>query len=405
MAKRRAVVIGAGITGVLTARELLLAGWDVVVVEGSHVGAGSSSRTAAGIRQQFSTPGTVRGMQYCVRFYREFANEVEGGQSPIVQNGYLFLHDQPDRWAEAQRIAAMQRAQGLEVEVYATGELERRFPWLAPGQVGGTFCPTDGFLLPHLVYNEGARRVVELGGRLMQKAPVLGAEVSGDRITGLKTGKGLIEGDVFFDCTNAWTRRLSAAVGGEALDVEPLKRYLWFLARGEGMPASTLASMPLVVAPSGAYCRPENSDALLLGKKHEVAPEWSFSHEDQDHVDAAYHHDGGVDAHPYEVWAELAAIIPAIGDLDGFHATTGGYYGTTPDHNPFLGYDRQRSNLIHLVGFSGHGAMMAPFTARVGAALADAGRDLDQIAIDGAAVGLEDFRVGRPYRHAEAMVI
>ncbi len=98
---RKAVCVGAGITGILTARELLLAGLDVTVLEGRHVGAGSSSRTAAGIRQQFSTPGTVYGMRYSVGFYKAFAAEVEEGTSPIVQNGYLILHSDPARWEEA----------------------------------------------------------------------------------------------------------------------------------------------------------------------------------------------------------------------------------------------------------------------------------------------------------------
>src|SRR5687768_10233900 len=104
MADRSAVCIGGGITGVLTERQLLLAGWDVTVLEGRHVGAGSSSRTAAGIRQQFSTPGTVAGMRYAVAFYRAFQDEVEDHTSPIVQNGYLFLYDDPERWASARRV-------------------------------------------------------------------------------------------------------------------------------------------------------------------------------------------------------------------------------------------------------------------------------------------------------------
>ena len=405
MPDRRAVVIGAGITGVLTARELRLAGWDVTVLEGAHVGSGSSSRTAAGIRQQFSTPGTVRGMRYCVSFYKQFAHEVEGGRSPIVQNGYLFLHDDAVRWDDAQRVAAMQQANGLDVEVLAGPALTERFPWLGEGLLGGTWCPSDGFLLPHLVYNEGARRIVELGGELVQRAPVTGAEIRGDRIEAVLTPKGRFAADVFIDCTNAWTRRLSAVLGGEILDVEPLKRYLWFLARGGSMDAATLASLPLVITPGGAYCRPENDDTLLMGKKHDVAPEYSFAYEDQDQIEQDYAHDGGVDAKPYGFWAEVAAAIPQVGEFDGFRATTGGYYATTPDHNPFLGFDRQRRNLIHLVGFSGHGAMMAPFTARVGTALAEAGRDVAALRLDGYDVPLDDFRVGRAYHHAEAMVI
>src|SRR5678816_1911496 len=115
---RRAVLIGGGITGVLCARELLLAGWQVTVLEGAHVGAGSSSRTAAGIRQQFSTPGTVRGMRYSVRFYQAFTEEVEDHQCPIVQNGYLSLHANESAWEAATQRVVMQRAAGL-VEVEA----------------------------------------------------------------------------------------------------------------------------------------------------------------------------------------------------------------------------------------------------------------------------------------------
>jgi len=406
MATRRAVVIGAGITGILTARELLLQGWDVTVLEAAHLGAGSSSRTAAGIRQQFSTPGTVHGMQYCVRFYRAFAGEVLGGTSPIVQNGYLFLHDDDTRWAAAREVAAMQQAAGLHVDVMSADDLVHRFPWVADdGLLGGTFCPTDGFLLPHLVYNDGARRVRELGGTLHSRAPVTGVTTDGERIAEVLTPKGSFGADLFIDATNAWTRRLAAVLGAEALEVDPLKRYLWFLARGGPMTAETLGSLPLVISPGGGYCRPENRDTMLLGKKHDTPAQVDFDYPDQDAVEADYAHDGGVDAFPYELWAEMAEAIPDLAEFDGFSATTGGYYATTPDHNPFLGFDRQRPNLLRLVGFSGHGAMMGPFTAAVAAALADAGHDLDAIPLDGRDIALDAFRIGRAYDHREAMVI
>jgi hypothetical protein len=49
--------------------------------------------------------------------------------------------------------------------------------------------------------------------------------------------------------------------------------------------------------------------------------------------------------------------------------------------------------------------MMAPFTARVAIALADAGHDLDTMDLEGTSVPLDAFRIGRAYAHAESMVI
>ncbi len=407
MADRKAVVIGGGITGILTARQLALAGWSVTVLEADHVGAGSSSRTAAGIRQQFSTPGTVRGMRYSVEFYKRFALETESGASPIVQNGYLFLYDDPSKWAAATERVAMQHSVGLtEVEMLEGAALYERFPWVGPDvSIAGTYCPTDGFLLPHLIYNEGARRVRALGGSVVQLAPVTGSEVRGGRLRAVHTPKGSFEADVFIDCTNAWTRRLSPLLECEELEVDPLKRYLWFLARGEAMPAETLMGMPLTICPSGLYCRPENGETLQMGKKHDTPPQVDFTYEDQDHIEPQFSHRGGIDALPVELWMELAEVVPPVADFAGLQATTCGYYGTSPDHNPFLGYDRAVEGLIRMVGFSGHGAMMGPFSALVGCALAEAGHDLPNIQVDGESIGLGVFALGRDFDHSETMVI
>lgn len=405
--ERRAVVIGAGITGALTARELAEAGWAVTVLEGAHVGAGSSSRTAAGIRQQFSTPGTVRGMRYAVHFYEQFTRRVGGTVTPIQQNGYLFLAGAGERLDSARKRVEMQHSVGLtEVELLDRDEVVRRFPWVARDAIaGGTWCPTDGFLLPDVVYSESLEAARRLGATVLQKAPVIGARQEGGRLIEVATPKGTFGADLFVDATNAWTRRLARVLGAEPLEVSPLKRYLWFLSRGGSLSAGELARMPLVVGPTGVYCRPENEDTLLVGKKHAAAAEPDFTYEDQDTVEPAYSHQSGVDATPFELWAELAEVLPPIGEFNGFVATTAGYYGTTPDHNPFLGFDRQLPNLLRLVGFSGHGAMFGPFTALVARQLAEAGRDLPHVLVEGEPVELDPFRIGRSYTRSEELVI
>jgi glycine/D-amino acid oxidase-like deaminating enzyme len=404
---RRAVLIGAGITGTLTARALARAGWSVVILEAAHVGAGSSSRTAAGIRQQWSTPETVKGMRFAVRFYKEFRERTGAAEVPIRQNGYLFLAGDDAAWRAAQARVAMQREAGLaEVEALDPAGLGERFPWLDPSAVtGGTFCPTDGFLLPALVYQEALRNAREHGAEVVQGAPVTGCTAAGGRIVALHTPRGDFEADVFVDCTNAWTRRTARTLGAEELPVDPMKRYLWFLTRDGAMTAPQLAAMPLVITPVGVYCRPENPDTLLLGHAHPARSEESFTYEDQDVIEPDFSHNGGVEAAPFHAWEQLATYLPPIGEFSGLRFTTAGYYGTTPDHNPFFGFDRSLSNLVRLVGFSGHGAMLGPFTAQVGLHLCEAGHDLDEVTIEGERIGLRRFQLGRTFDHSEALVI
>lgn len=402
---RHAIVVGGGITGTLVALQLARAGWQVTVLEGAYVGAGSSSRTAAGIRQQFSTPGTVKGMRYAVRWYKELGDHL--ATPAIVQNGYLFLLDDEGAWADAQQRVRMQQEAGLaEVEALDQSELLARFPFVNPALVGATWCPTDGFLHPQVIYGEGARLAAETGAVVLQRAEVTGARHENGRLAALITPKGEFSGDLYLDCTNAWTRQLSAILGAEELPVDPLKRYLWFVQRDGPMTAEQLTAMPMCISPQGGYCRPENPNSLLMGKKHPALAELGFDYEDQDLIEPAFNHKSGFDSIPYELWAEMAEVIPDLGEFGGITATTSGFYGSSPDHNPFLGYDRQIPNLVRLVGFSGHGAMFGPFSALVAEALAEAGKDIPEVVLDdGDRVSMEPFHIGRSFDHSEAMVI
>ena len=178
------------------------------------------------------------------------------------------------------------------------------------------------------------------------------------------------------------------------------------LERGGSMTADELLAMPLTIAPSGAYCRPENAGTLLLGWAHDARPEPDFTYEDQDVVEAPFFHRTGTDTAGYETWASLAEVMPPLGEFAGITATTGGYYGVTPDHNPFLGFDPAVPNLLRLVGFSGHGAMFGPFTALIGQALLDAGHDVPDVPVLGRTVSIAPFRLDRRFgRLAERMVI
>ena len=207
-----------------------------------------------------------------------------------------------------------------------------------------------------------------------------------------------------FDCTNAWSPRLATLLGGHALPISPLKRYLWFIGREGRLTEELMSDMPMIITPSGAYCRPENRQSLMVGWAHDTSAEPSFEYSDQDIIEGDFSHEG-FDSRAFEAWEAICAVLPDVEDFSGVDATTSGYYGTTPDHNPFLCYDKYRSNLIHLVGFSGHGAMFGPFSAHAGLLLAEAGRNIDTIELLGETVSMRAFQADRKFQHSENMVI
>ena len=410
------VIIGAGITGALTAHALLESGVDVTILEAREKGSGSSSRSAACIRQQFSTPATVRAMVHSVNYFERFAEimgSTEGEGEAIIQNGYLFLHGSDDsgkaRWAKAQEQVAMQQANGLlDVEALVPGAVAERFPHVdAASLSGATFCPTDGFLHPDVVYMEGFRKVIEMGGVLRQNAPVMEGVFAADgRLQAVRTAEGdEYAADLFINATNAWAPRLSKRLGGSALPINPLKRYLYFVQRGDSVGGDELLSWPMTITTSRAYCRPENAGQLLAGWAHAAEPEPEFAWSDQDLIEPPFFHKSGLDNYGFQLWMELAEAIPSVGEFSGIEATTSGYYAVTPDHNPILGFDPQQPALLHAAGFSGHGAMMGPFTANVIRQMVLAGENLPEVDIDGSAVDIQDLLVGRTFTQGEGMVI
>ena len=430
------VIIGGGATSALLAVQLAERGFRVTVTEKAYVGNGSSSRSFAGIRAQFSTEETVVGMQYSKWWYSHFHDLLHSSpdvrEQPVMrQNGYLFLYESPDAipawyphrrrevaqlWQHAQVAASMQQRSGLPVEVVTPRVVQERWPHLVADRLlGATWCPTDGFLLPHMIYTEGFRRAKELSVQVQQETEVLGAILHAGRIRALITNRGTIEADWFVNATNAWAARVSPLIGGMPLAVAPLKRYLYFLKPTQPiMDVETWHRLPITIygvgSHRGAHSRPEH-DLLLLAWAHETQPEAQFNDVDQDRIDAPFRHDNGIDNYGYAVLEQVEQFSPSLANTGGLVATTSGFYGVTPDANPLIGFDTHRQNLIHAVGFSGHGLMHAPITALLVVALLTGDADASHVRLpppfERASINLRTFAPGRTfdYSRKETLVL
>ncbi|MFN8522303.1 MAG: FAD-binding oxidoreductase [Chloroflexota bacterium] len=384
----RVAIIGGGVSGALSAVRLAQRGFSVTLLEKAAIGNGSSSRSMAGIRAQFGARETIVGMLFAEWFYVHFHDLLEtppDQRQPVIrQNGYLFLYDDPDSadldegwggaraaaraWEVGRKTAELQRSVGVPVEILDRGAVLERWPFMrADLIVGGTFCPTDGFLYPPVIYGEAIRRARELGVDVRQQTEVVGARSSRGRLTALVTARGDLTVDAVVNCTNAWSPRVSRLLGGMELAIEPTKRYLYHLKPDVPvLSAEALAGLPMTIFGMGnglgAHYRPDG-DKLILAGTGTSGTEPEFADEDQDVVRSGFGHTHGVDNLGIRILLSIERYAPELATSGGLVATTCGFYGLSPDGSPLIGRDSRMENLFHAAGFSGHGVMHAPITA------------------------------------------
>jgi sarcosine oxidase subunit beta len=325
-------------------------------------------------------------------FHEQLRTAPEQAQPVIEQNGYLFLFEHPDAiaedesgrreaaretWKQAQARVEMQRRVGLPVEVLSPDAVHSGWPHIESDRlIGATWCPTDGFLHPHIIYGEGFRRARELGVEVRQGAEVLGGQHSGGRIIAVETTHGAVECDYVVNATNAWAPRVSARLGGMPLRIAPTKRYLYHMKVTRPiMSEEAWRRLPMTIYGMGTgracHSRPDGPQ-LILGVAHETPPDPDFADEDQDRIESGCSHEHSLDNLGYAVLAQVADFAPELADAGGLASTSCGYYAMTPDGSPLIGFDTHVPNLLHAAGFSGHGVMHAPITAvLVEALLAD----------------------------------
>ena len=262
--------------------------------------------------------------------------------------------------------------------------------------------------MPHMIYTEGFRRAQELGVQIQQQSEVLGAMLHAGRISALVTNKGMAEADWFINATNAWGARLSPRIGGMSLHVSPLKRYLYFLKPSQPfMDTAEWQRLPMTIyglgSHRGAHSRPEH-DLLMVIWGHETTPEPHFSDTDQDRIDPPFRHNNGIDNYGYAILAQIEEFSPLLANAGGLMTTTSGFYGVTPDANPLIGRDANQQNLIHAVGFSGHGLMHAPITALLVEAILTGNVDHGHVRLpapfDHVTIDLNTFDPGRAFENS-----
>lgn len=346
----------------------------------------STSLSAAGIRQQFSTPANIGLSRYGLKLLtEELGARFDGDLAPSFQErGYLLLAS-GEATGIAQANLAVQRAEGASTVLLDPAALSARFPWLnVEGVALGSFGEKgEGWFDAHGLMLAMRKKARQAGVAYINDEAVGivrdGAGVSAVKLaSGAEIGAGIIvnaagpqAGDV-------------AALAGIKLPVEPRKRSVFVMACRAPLPA-----MPLTVDISGVWVRPEGE--FFIGG---ISP-------DEDN-DPRADGDFAVNYAEFDdiVWPTLAGRIPAFEAVKLVRAWAGHYDYNTLDQNAVLGPHPEVGNFYFANGFSGHGVQQA---AGAGRAVAEwivfgAPRTLDV-----AVFGYERIAAGRPLKEVNVI--
>jgi glycine/D-amino acid oxidase-like deaminating enzyme len=345
-ATAQVVIIGAGVMGASIAYHLAARGHtDVLILEKEATEiSGTTARSVAGVRHQFSAAVNVQLSLYSIERLKHFTAEI-GGHAELKQVGYLFLIDDPATWEQYQSNAAMQRRLGARVETLTPDQAARFIPQTrTDGLLGATYGSDDGYCDAHGVALGYLSRARDLGARLLRDTPATGFEITGGRVTAVRTSDGAIGCEVVVNAAGPWAGAVAALLGLD-VPVQPYRRVVYVTEPFPLIPGP----LPLTVdVGSGFYMRKEHEN-LLFGASNYAEPPSHNLQVDWDWLDTVL--EKGFARFPILERAGLAEKLCWAGS-----------YEITPDHMPILGRHPALPNYVDASGFSGHGIMHSPAT-------------------------------------------
>lgn len=353
-----AVVVGAGIIGAAIAFRLAERGLSVDVLEAAEAPAtGSTGRSAAGVRVQFTSEINVRLSWESIQEYRRF-EDLYGDDAGYRDVGYLFLVP-TERWADHLEAVAMQRRLGVPVEVLDVPAARERVDFDPLGIAGATFGPADGVVDPHAIAQTYLRLARDHGARLHVDSPVRSARVRRNGWSMVTPGE-TFETGLVVNAAGAWAGEVARTAGLD-LPVAPARRMIFV-----SSPLAWPHRYPLTVdVASGFYLRSEG-ERLLFGRSNPDEPSGFSEGVDWSWLEPTL--EAGLARFP---WLERASLDR--------RASWWGYYEMTPDHDAILGRMPGAEGWINACGFSGHGVQHAAMVGRL----------MAEEAVDGRATSLD----------------
>ncbi len=237
---------------------------------------------------------------------------------------------------------------GVESQVLKNDEVAPYCGQMRTAGAGGLFFPQDAQLIPDRFVHQLASHVENNGVNLRTSAEVIGFEISGRKVTTVKTTRGDIAVEEVVLAGGAWSGDLARELGIR-LPMEPAKGYSLTYKRPASCPG-----IPVMLAEKKVVLTPMDDMLRVAGTLELAGFDMSINNRRLQAVLKAvpdYFPDFNLkDLELIEIWRGLRPC--------------------SPDGLPYLGRPRRYDNVIIATGHGMKGISLAPVTGKLVAQLA-----------------------------------
>lgn len=339
------IIIGAGIMGLLTARELAKAGLKVCVLDQSAVGR-ESSWAGGGILSplypwRYAKP-VQRLAQWSQQYYPELVASLysDTGIDPERRESGLLVLDNNElalaqQWAQQypMRLDTLDNKQLAELALSLSSEL-------AANTEQALWFPDIGQIRNPSLLKSLNKDVLQRGVEIREQTQVKSLLISNGKITGVQTATGKIEADNVIACSGAWTRELLQMTGA-TVDVQPVKgQMLMYKANPE--------LLTQIILHQDRYVIPRRDGRILVGSTLE------FTGFDKSTSEQASE----------DIQTAAKKIIPALANFPVERHWAGLRPGTS-EGIPYIYADEKVQGLFVNCGHYRNGVVLGPASARL----------------------------------------
>ncbi len=340
-----AVVIGGGVMGCSILYNLAARGVkNAVLLERELLGSGSTGRSSGVVRMHYSNEVHARLAWESLGIFQSF-DEIVGGECGFTQTGFMIFSGDDDVDAFRSNVT-MHQSVGIRTSIISRDDAQEIAPkFYLEDCAAIAYEPLSGYADPSATASAYAARARQLGASVKLQTPATGIEVSGGKVTAVKTGDEVIETSTAVVATGPWSRRFLLQHGID-LPLEATRHEVIHLKRPLDLPPNHPGGGDLA---NLVYFRPEGTDLILVGNGNIEQPV------DDPEVFAQRPTQSFIQ----EVWSRIARRIPLMENAE-FATGYAGLYTSTPDSHPIIDKVDGIEGLYICTGFSGHGFKLSP---------------------------------------------